>query len=596
MKKQILRLAAAANLALGCLVLFVSTANARTAQVCPGPALPPEGCFTIDTSIIGGRAFEDYVVTRPGTLLFESGARKGQLKGLTPDTVAQYCAVNPGAATKNGLPTVSFTAAKVIINASIFQENGQTRIDDVASVVFTNIHSSEGLSFPTLALNFARQRGTTRVGLEFRPALGSNVTEIPGLTADWFFVDIATGETQFPRLGGTPEPLRRLMRAIAYRLPSIFSAATEIVVIPGAADPQWTMSDIGTNATQFSALAFATPQPVFPPIVTLTCDLGPGATTCVELPELWAFRDYFARYGADYLSNADPATASGLLANLHNWASANALSIFTGIQIGEPNQPDFRPKYEVQRLLLPMITTWSLLRQDSLVTAEERALIDAWIGRVEAYATEPFGGAQNDYNAFNVGYLTLGVRMAWGIITGSNTAVGEGVERIYMGLYQMRSDGSFPRETARGACALNYQNLQTLSLLFLAELAAHQGYDAYALNVDGKTLHTAVKFILDAVDDPTVIEGYATEDPTNCTLPQGSPLNFDFTVKTDRDGQTYSAWVEPYLAKFSNHPNAARVANLLQGGLEANRSVFEQLSGGNTTCFYAEAIFADGFE
>src|SRR5690349_15631616 len=79
-------------------------ATARTAQVCPGPALPPTGCFTVDTSAIGGRAFEDFVVTRPGKLLVDVARRRNELARLDSSTSALYCAVNPLAAEAPSLP------------------------------------------------------------------------------------------------------------------------------------------------------------------------------------------------------------------------------------------------------------------------------------------------------------------------------------------------------------------------------------------------------------------------------------------------------------------------------------------------------------
>ena len=118
---------------------------------------------------------------------------------------------------------------------------------------------------------------------------------------------------------------------------------------------------------------------------------------------------------------------------------------------------------------------------------------------------------------------------------------------------------------ARGACALKYQDTVLLNLMFIAELAAMQGYDAYALSVDGKTLHTAVKFLLDAVDDPSVVLQYAYQDPANCINEPPLPtIGLRTVVEAARRDQ-YTAWLEPYIARFPDHPNSARLRNLLRG-------------------------------
>ena len=563
-------------------------AMARTAQVCLGPdniAPPPVGCFTIDTSVIGGRAFADYVVTRPGSLFFDIAARRKELARLTPDAAALYCAVNPAARAAASLPQLTFASTRVDISANQFPFEGRLRADDFATITFTDLRTSDGLTYPTFRLNLQRQRGSNRLDLSFRA--GPEGTAIPGLDEAWFFVDVVTGEFTYPRLATFSETARRLLLALIYHLPALYSGATQVLTSPGPVDPPWTIGAIIENATKFQSAAFSTPQPRFDPVISLTCSLSGSYQTCVEEPALRGFADYMQLYGADYLMSGDPATGAALLSNLRAWASANALSVFPGIALGQPNQPDFLPKYLLQQILLPVITTWSLLRHDPLVTPADRVLIEGWLNRVVAYGTEPFGGPQNDYFPFNVGYLTLGVRMAWGVLNGSDTAVAEGVERIYMGLHQMRPDGSFPREVARGACALRYQSIQTQNLLVLAELAARQGYDAYALSVEGKTLHHAVKFILDAIDSPGVIAGYAAANPTACDLPPGSPMETNRII-TAPGGGTVSAWIEPYIARFPSHPNSARLWKFLQGGLTANRPVRHSYSGSNTTCFSAD--------
>ena len=73
----------------------------------------------------------------------------------------------------------------------------------------------------------------------------------------------------------------------------------------------------------------------------------------------------------------------------------------------------------------------------------------------------------------------------------------------------MRADGSLPLETARGARALWYQRHAIASLVAIAEIAAVQGYDLYALSADGRSLHQAVEFLARGLAEPALVLPYA---------------------------------------------------------------------------------------
>ena len=274
------------------------------------------------------------------------------------------------------------------------------------------------------------------------------------------------------------------------------------------------------------------------------------------------------------------------------WSEADALSRIVSV---DGSTGDFRHKYELTFILYPVVAAWEVLRVDPLLSAEDRSRIEAWIDRRVAYATEPFGGPNGQTNPFNVGYTVAGLRMAWGVIRGDHAAFAEGVERVYLGLHQMRRDGSFPREVARGSCALFYQSVQTTALVYMAEVAAQQGYDLYALDVEGKTVHDAIRFILDVVDNPSALLAYAAAEPQNCGWPPGTPMDFNAVRRTEMSGRgsqysygkTESAWIEPYLRRFPTHPNASRVRALITGGLQTFRPLTHPHIGGNTSCMFA---------
>ena len=66
---------------------------------------------------------------------------------------------------------------------------------------------------------------------------------------------------------------------------------------------------------------------------------------------------------------------------------------------------------------------------------------------------------------------------------------------------------------ARGARALYYQRHAISSLVAIAEMAAAQGYDLYALeSEDHGSLRRAIEFLLDGIAHPELVLPYAQEN------------------------------------------------------------------------------------
>ncbi|TWO70108.1 hypothetical protein FN976_17385 [Caenimonas sedimenti] len=567
----------------GALVLAPEPAWSRTAQVCPGPQLPPATCFTVDTSVIGGRRFEDFSVNRPGKLLVDVDKRRAELAALGGRKALDFCAVNPLAAEAASLPTVTFASAAITVWETRYVEGGQQRVREYAQIAFTDLRNSEGIAYPRFGLTYNRQRDEPVLRLELFPSTDPNLRGIAGMADVYLNADTAGGTARVDGIAGLPAELRSMVLALARKLPDVVMGATQFTTQPGASSPLWDRASLAASAGTHASIVFSVPQPTHPPIVALTC----SGTECMEQQALGRFRDFMSSYGSDFLATGNPAIARQLLDHLRSWAAADALSAFPGIVVGQPNQEDFRQKYEILWSMLPVLQTWSMLRHDPLVMPTDRVLIDRWFDRLVAFSTEPPGGIQNGEAPFNTGYLSRGMKMAWGIVQGDRLAVAEGMEKVVMGLHQMRADGSFPREVARGACAYRYQDTMLLNLVFIAELAAVQGYDAYALAVDGKSLHTAVKFLLDAVDNPALMRAYAGADASNCSNAPAYP-DFDMVgVVQAVGGSTYSAWLEAYGARFPDHPNSVRLAQLIRGGVVNARPLTHPHAGGNASCFHA---------
>jgi hypothetical protein len=184
----------------------------------------------------------------------------------------------------------------------------------------------------------------------------------------------------------------------------------------------------------------------------------------------------------------------------------------------------------------------------------------------------------------NHGYLMSSVKMAWGVVSGDDAAFAQGVERYFMALHQIHDDGGFKWEVGRGACAIRYQALATANVVALAEIAASQGYDLYALEVEGRTIHTAIQFLVDALMDPSLVRPYADTATGVCHLPPGSPQDLGGLTRPWNDGTTNLAFLEQYIARFPDTPLAGRLRAVWPGGLAQYRPLSNMVNGLNTSC------------
>jgi poly(beta-D-mannuronate) lyase len=282
-----------------------------------------------------------------------------------------------------------------------------------------------------------------------------------------------------------------------------------------------------------------------------------------------------AAFGTD-----DAAARHAVIDNLVRWAEGDALGQFK-------KDPAATMYYNLDRTLLPVIVAYSLVRDDPEVDGADRQRIEAWLDelvvrRGPARARDPdLSSSQNNHR-----YLSDSVTMAWGILRGDDEAFRAGIERYLAALGQMRPDGSLPLETARGSRALSYQRHAIASLVAIAEMAAVQGYDLYGLKGDeGQSIHRAIAFLLDGIDDPAIVWPYAMEN-----INPGPYRNYkvqDLGFMTERGhGRHYMAWVEAYRARFPASELAKRLQEKLDAFGAAEQPLIDEYVGGNASCLF----------
>lgn len=289
-------------------------------------------------------------------------------------------------------------------------------------------------------------------------------------------------------------------------------------------------------------------------------------------PVAWfVMRAAAAGFGSD-----DAAARAAVGKALDRWAREEALL--------RPPPRDAVAFYAVNRFLLPIVVGWALVRDAPEIEPDARARIETWLARLAQRSQERLRSQRPQETSArnNHAYLAASAVMAWGALAGDDAAFSLGLRTFQQGLSDMRADGSLPLETARGARALWYQRHAVASLVVIAELAARQGYDLWSLELDGKSLHHAIAFLLDAIDDPSRVLAYAAENRNPGPSPDWRNQDLSFLVRRGH-GRHYMAWVEAYLARFPERTEAHRLRQLLVR-TGTHRPLIDELAGGNASC------------
>jgi poly(beta-D-mannuronate) lyase len=283
-----------------------------------------------------------------------------------------------------------------------------------------------------------------------------------------------------------------------------------------------------------------------------------------------------AWYGTD-----DAAAAEAATSNLRRWAEDDGLGHFK-------EKPEPSMYYNLDRTLLPVIVTFSLVGDAPGVAAADRERIEAWLDEL---VWRRGAGRERDSDVTssrnNHRYLSDSVTMAWGVLRGDHAMFRAGIETYLDALGQMRPDGSLPLETGRGAKALSYQRHAIASLVTIAEIAAAQGYDLYAIEgPEGQSIHRAIAFLLDGIDQPALVWPYARENDNPRAYRNYKVQDLSFMTERGH-GRHYMAWTEPYIARFPESELAERLREVLAEFGPAEPPLIDDYSGGNMSCFFA---------
>jgi poly(beta-D-mannuronate) lyase len=269
----------------------------------------------------------------------------------------------------------------------------------------------------------------------------------------------------------------------------------------------------------------------------------------------FAFEAQATGFAEAYVRTGAPVHARCLVALLSFWAEWRALLAFD--YHGNHGQA----WYAIQWSAAAAGLAYSIVRSEPSLSDRRKRAVEDWL---VAVASKQIGYPGNELSCCNNHRAWRGLQAAIvGVVAGHDRLFQYGVAAYRAALASMNPNGSLPHEMERGERALHYQNFAILPLVFIAEIAARQGYDLYGMKVDGRDLRLAVDFLLRALDDPRALRPYSDTAQDLAFIERRDELN----------------WLEPYHRRFPG-PKTARWLNRL-------RPLVHNWTGGPATLYFA---------
>lgn len=269
---------------------------------------------------------------------------------------------------------------------------------------------------------------------------------------------------------------------------------------------------------------------------------------------LFQFEDSVSLLAGSYVATGDGYYAECLVSFLHRWASHDALMDF--------HYSGMEPQawFATESMIFAAAMAYSVVRGHVDDMREERAEVEEWLQRL-AHRHASIPGEDGNSCCNNHFYRRALYAAMVGVLTEDDELFRFGVSAVYSALHDMTDEGALPLEVARGRRATHYQNYALLYLLPIMEIVDRQGYDIHDLEIDGKTIHDAVDFAMEIIDDPEVLGNLAPREQYT-----------DFL----QDPQFF-AWMELYQARFDD----PRIADFLP----RLRPVYNRSAGGYMTLY-----------
>ena len=228
-------------------------------------------------------------------------------------------------------------------------------------------------------------------------------------------------------------------------------------------------------------------QPPKPLVKTEIIDIYGAENRDIERAAEWfRFAALALRRGAS------EGTKKQIAATLIAWASADALK-----------NSMYRPgkqtvDWQAMTLIVSILTTTAALSPE--LNDNDRVVIGPWLNRIVTKTAASRWDRQD-----NKSYMAAYITMIWGLMTQDTDAVQAAIDVVKLAIHDMRPDGSFPTDSARSGMGLHYSSFATGHLIMMSALIySNTQQDLFSYNVDGRSVHNAVSFILKALKNPVI--------------------------------------------------------------------------------------------
>lgn len=210
------------------------------------------------------------------------------------------------------------------------------------------------------------------------------------------------------------------------------------------------------------------------------------------------------------------------------------------------------PIFHVLLVTVPQALAYA--RDKARYAPDEQAAVEGWLLKVIKNLQKDY--ALRKFKLDNKQYLFGVLMAAYGQAAGDKQMISKALKTYTTAIKGQRKDGSLPRDSGRGGTALHYSNQAVGNLVALADVLETAGVDAWGYQSGGKSIHSIVKFLLDATENPALIAGYANDpEMRDASFPGTSPTNQD---RSWPKGEMAS-WGHYYLQKFGRNENAVRL-------------------------------------
>lgn len=272
---------------------------------------------------------------------------------------------------------------------------------------------------------------------------------------------------------------------------------------------------------------------------------------------LFAFEDGVSELAGAFVATGDTFYADCLVKYLHGWADAKALTTFRYDSL-EP-----QAWFASESMLFAAAMAYSIARPYVEGLEEERAEVEQWLHGLalqhSAIPGEPEESCCNNHFYRRALYASM-----VGVLVEDDDLFRFGVSAIYSALHDMTESGALPLEVNRGRRAIHYQNYALNYLITNMQVIHRQGYDIFDLEYEGSTIHEAVDYLFEILDDPAALGDYAPLEQFMGFL---------------RDPQ-YFTWMDIYLAHYEHEPMADFVTRV--------RPTYNRSAGGFVTLYFMD--------